>query len=743
MAPIFTGNKLGFGRVDAASGSSIPFSAASGGIVYYSPSTGKTYHVFLVGKHTLTTTSSISNVELLVIGGGGGAGSQHGGGGGAGGALHHTSLSLNASTNYSVTVGRGGAGAIHGRGPANGTATYGENGENSYFGPPVAPQGYTAYGGGGGFPLGRSGSSGETPLYYDRAPSSSAPYQGAGLPGGCGGGSGDEPGQPGGTSTQTPMNGATGYGNPGGKATGASTYDAAGGGGLGTAGDGTAGAGPSNGRGGDGRAFPSFAAPYFSSFMPSPWVSAVGPTGLFGGGGGKGSESGPNVGGAGGPGGGGAGADGGNPGTVGNPGVQHTGGGGGGSSGFYADGGYGGPGIIILAYTTPAPSASAGLMNVSSSGTSSIATYGNYTFYTYTSTGTFTVNTAAPDVIHPDGRPGNYISIVAVGGGGSGGHHHGAGGGGGGAVHATGPSGDGVIDLRPAAGAGAITVKVGAGGPGGGPWGNATTPGTPGQATRFGSSSNPYYVIAHGGGGGGSHSQPNFSANSSNRPFAFMSAWLVDDTAPPTFYTTANALWNPNVPGGGGSSFAGAGPRAGGCGGGAPFNQNQNPGAWPLSHGAERTDSNNYSGETGGVGTQMLAPGVSGSYGYGSPGRRVDAWGNPGSSTGGGGTNYAGRRENFTDISGRRGLDARQVPQAFYGPTHPHYNDQQRYGAGGGGQSDGGATDPGGTANPGSGGAGGGSSATGYGNGGGGARYFPGSAGNGSDGIIIIKVRSS
>ena len=709
--------------------------SATGGIVHYDPGTGKMYHVFLVGKHKLTVDADISNAELLVVGGGGGGGAHHGGGGGAGGALHHTSLNLPVAE-YIVDIGKGGAGALHGYGPANGTATYGENGQNSYFGPPSPPQGYTAYGGGGAFPLGRNGATGSQPLYYDYAPSTCNPYQGGGLPGGCGGGTGDEPGRPGGAATQTPMNGATGYGYAGQSSTGAPTYNASGGGGTGET-------SPEEGRGGNGQQFSNFPSALFSPFMPSTWVNQVAPQGHFGGGGGRGSEGNGTLQKSGGAGGGGDGAPGGNPGTVGGSGTEHTGGGGGGSSGYYADGGNGGSGIAILSYSTGAPTDSAGLMTVSHSGASTV-TVGNYTFYTFTSTGTFTVSAAAPDVRHPDGRPGNYVSIVTVGGGGSGGHHHGAGGGGGGAVYATGPGGDGVIDLRPAAGNGAITVKIGAGGVGGGPFGNATSPGVPGQASRFGASSDPYYVVAHGGGGGGSHSQPNFHTNSSSKPFNYMSAWLIDDTAPPSFYTTANALWNPNVPGGGGDSFAGGGPRAGGCGGGSPFNQNQNPGSWPLSHGAERPNGNNWNGETGGVGTQKLAPGISGAYGYGSPGYRANAWGNTNQSSGGGGTNYSGKREDFSGIDEKRGQPARFVPNNFYGPGHPLYNSQHRYGAGGGGQAGPGPTDSGGAANPGSGGDGGGVHATGYGNGGGGERYWPGtSAGDGSNGIMVIKVRSS
>ena len=91
--------------------------SATGGIVHYDPGTGKTYHVFLVGKHKLTVGADISNAELLVVGGGGGGGAHHGGGGGAGGALHHTSLNLPAAE-YIVDIGKGGAGALHGYGPA-------------------------------------------------------------------------------------------------------------------------------------------------------------------------------------------------------------------------------------------------------------------------------------------------------------------------------------------------------------------------------------------------------------------------------------------------------------------------------------------------------------------------------------------------------------------------------------------------------------------------------------------------
>ena len=713
--------------------------SATGGIYHYDPGTGKAYHVFLVGKHKLTVDADISNGKLLIVGGGGGGGAHHGGGGGAGGALYHSSLSLSAG-DYNVDIGKGGAGAIHGHGPSNGTATYGENGHDSYLGPPSTPQGYTAYGGGGAFPLGRSGTSSISPLYYDNAPSTCNQYQGGGLPGGCGGSTGDEPGRPGGAATQTPMNGATGYGYAGQSASGPPTYNAGGGGGTGETSS-------TEGKGGNGRAFSDFPAALFSPFMPAAWTSEVAPQGYFGGGGGRGSEGNAATEQPGGVGGGGDGASGSNPGTVGNPGTEHTGGGGGGSSGFYADGGDGGPGIAILSYDADAPEASAGLMTVSTTANGTF-TNGNYTFYTFTSTGTFTVTQAAPDIRHPDGRPGNYVSIVTVGGGGSGGHHHGAGGGGGGAVYATDPGGNGVIDLRPAAGNGAITVKIGAGGPGG-QGGNATNPGIPGQASRFGASSDPYYVIAHGGGGGGSHETPNFRSSGS-RPYGFMSSWLTDDTAPPSYITTANGWWNPHVPGG--SNDNGAGPRAGGSGGGSPWSMQRNPnvtnGTVPFSNGCDGpSPPPHYYGESGGFGTQKLAPGVSGFYGYGSPGGgRHEYPAHPVNyGFGGGGSDYAGKKEFFSNRpDNKQGSPARNVPNNFYGPGHPYYNSQHRLGAGGGGQHQNGPTAPGGDARPGSGGAGGsGGNASGYGNGGGGNRYWPDTSGSGSSGIMIIKVRSS
>ena len=340
-----SGGGLGF---LAPKGGGGPITATGGTKI---PSGGNIYHVFAhPNSDNFVVASGSGDIEMLVVAGGGGAGTQHGGGGGAGGVLHHPGLAVTPGT-YVVTIGNGGAGALPGPGPSNGTGTYGANGSNSYFGPPSTPNGYTADGGGAGFPLGRNGGAGTQPLVYQNAPPGSNPYQGAGLPGGSGGSTGDEPGKPGGASTQNPMNGATGYGSAGQSSTGPPTYNAGGGGGAGS----TSG---TEGKGGDGRPFTNFPGPVISPGVPSPeqsaFQSAVGPTGLFGGGGGRGSEGGGsgNNQQPGGTGGGGNGAPGGNPGTVGGAGIYGTGGGGGGSSGYQATGGAGGSGIVIIRYST-------------------------------------------------------------------------------------------------------------------------------------------------------------------------------------------------------------------------------------------------------------------------------------------------------------------------------------------------------------------------------------------------------
>ena len=139
---------------------------ASGGIINDYESGGNNYraHIFTSsGTFTVTDLGLLeTTVEYLVVAGGGGAGSNgQGGGGGAGGLRTNlpgvvdgggnpltisTPFPVSAGpTSYNITVGAGGAGA--------GDTGTGSSGQNSYFGPPSAPNGITASGGGYGLSL--------------------------------------------------------------------------------------------------------------------------------------------------------------------------------------------------------------------------------------------------------------------------------------------------------------------------------------------------------------------------------------------------------------------------------------------------------------------------------------------------------------------------------------------------------------------------------------------------------------
>lgn len=248
-------------------------------------------------------------VEYLVVAGGGGGGPGYqGGGGGAGGLLTNvggTSLSLNTSVSYTVTVGAGGAG---GASMTSNGANKGSNGGDSRFA--SLPD---AIGGGGGA------------SYWNGS-------NAFGLDGGSGGGAAytnnsSPPNWPllalnGGTAT-------TGQGNAGGGVVAGSYvygYTAAGGGGAGSAGiNGT----PDNGNGGDGL------------------LNNITGTSLFyaaGGGGG-----GYNLAGSGGSSIGGNGSTG-NPSTSTTSGTVNTGSGGGGTGNTGVAGGNGGSGVVILKY---------------------------------------------------------------------------------------------------------------------------------------------------------------------------------------------------------------------------------------------------------------------------------------------------------------------------------------------------------------------------------------------------------
>ncbi len=253
------------------------------------------------------------DVDYLVVAGGGGGGGAFGGGGGAGGyrnsynsetsgggASSETALSLNTSTNYTVTVGSGGTG---GTGSASSRGT---EGTNSVFSSVTSTGGGT---GGGYFPS--SGSSSFTP----------------GTSGGSGGGAGN----PEGTTTWSGGAGTANQGYAGGNAQGQTPYVGGGGGGAGAAG---ANGVSSGGNGGNGLA----------SSITGNSVTRAG-----GGGGGAYTYSDGSLPGSGGSGGGGNGngAQNGN----GVAGSLNTGSGGGGSG--YPElgvGGSGGSGVVIIRY---------------------------------------------------------------------------------------------------------------------------------------------------------------------------------------------------------------------------------------------------------------------------------------------------------------------------------------------------------------------------------------------------------
>ena len=360
---------------------------------------------------------------------------------------------------------------------------------------------------------------------------------------------------------------------------------------------------------------------------------------------------------------------------------------------------------------------------------------GKYTWYEFTASGSFTVTALAPEIAHSDdSTPGNEVAILMVGGGGAGACHHGAGGGGGGLIEACDPNGYGVIDLSPLTVPEAITVKIGAGGAGGGGGINGTSPGIPGQATRFGSAPNPYYLVAYGGGGGGSHNAPSYYSNGQTYS---LPTYANDDTG-----NLPHTFWHPTVPGGT-ANGNGAGPRTGGCGGGEPW-PGPNPndggplpatfgcdGAFPPPHPA------GGEGQAGGPGSasQPGASGNSGTYGTGNAGGAAS----PDHAGGGGGTGEVGN----TDGQGHGG-DAKATPSNFWSPGHPFAPSPRQWGAGGGGQNNPqGFTGGGGAANPGGGGNAGGGTASGYGNGGGGNRTFGTSGGSGTNGVMYIKVRTT
>jgi len=258
-------------------------------------------------------------VEYLVVAGGGSGGWDQGGGGGGGGLLQGIDPVPNGQT-LLVTVGGGGAGVTSGRG---------NNGNSSVFG------GISTTGGGG---------AGQ----YSSPPGTAN----LGKDGGSGGGGGGSEGalQPGGQGT-------SGQGNAGGRG---NNNAGAGGGGAGGGGAGTVGldAGGSGGTGGNGGAG---------------IASAISGTVTTYAGGGGGNKAGSTAG-IGGVGGGGAASNSTTvAGTAGSPNTGGGGGGVWNNGGAYPSGA-GGDGIVIVSYPDvyAAPTATTGSPTVSTSGSGSI-----------------------------------------------------------------------------------------------------------------------------------------------------------------------------------------------------------------------------------------------------------------------------------------------------------------------------------------------------------------------------------
>ena len=296
MAPLLA--RLGLGR----SGFGFSKKSGGGGPAGITATGGTTVTSGLYKYHVFTTpgsfaVSSPGTIDYVVVGGGGmGANNDGGNGGGGGGAgqVTYASNSPVTVTSYPISVGPGAPAANYPSGTAQAT--------------PSSAFGTTAIGG----------------------------YPGPGTVGTPGGASGN--GYSGG-------NGSGSGGCGGGRAGG-------GGGGAGSVGSNATPASPWNaGAGGSGLAVPQFPGPVFSPIMPAPWISAVGPTGLFGGGGGGADERNPGPAALGGPGGGGRGGDYDESGT---PGVTNTGSGGGGYGGagcvISRAGGDGGSGVVIIRY---------------------------------------------------------------------------------------------------------------------------------------------------------------------------------------------------------------------------------------------------------------------------------------------------------------------------------------------------------------------------------------------------------
>ena len=301
-----------------------------------------TFSVF-TSPGTYNNPSSTTAGDILIVAGGGGGADGQGAGGGAGGIVFGENVTLTQGASFPITVGSGGTGG-DGTDP-NGYNSSGTKGGNSTFTFPT-PLVVTAIGGGGGL---QNNYGYPTPL--------DSTAQGGSSGGGGGGGIGSgSAGVAIPKLTQPVPSDFTAFGNNGGAQ--GNTNSGGGGGGGGAGGAGEAGGGNGLGDAGAGQPFTDFPGPVLSPLptIPSPLATAIGPTGVFGGGGGGSLGTAfstiathPSV--------GGGGQGGARPGISSHPGqkdgfdgVDGTGGGGGGAGGPSppASGGDGGNGIVII-----------------------------------------------------------------------------------------------------------------------------------------------------------------------------------------------------------------------------------------------------------------------------------------------------------------------------------------------------------------------------------------------------------
>ena len=405
--PVFTGITRGLGGFGFGSGGGGGGAAgvvATGGIKYWKSSEngGTMYHIFQDSGDFEVTNSG--DVEVLIVGGGGSGSDGQGGGGGGGGVVHGSSVPVSDGSTIPIVVGAGGGP----NGPGGNYNRPGYKGQSSSF------DGVTAIGGGGGT---------QSNYVWGGLPIPDQNQVAGANTGGGGGGTLAGSGTDYPTAAILPQPVPSSYVAYGGNygAPGASTSNGSGGGGGGA---GANSPGPSNPRGanvrspgGAGKAIPSFNSANIP-IMPSSWITAVGPTGLYGGGGG-GGEDGPSGHGFGGPGGGG---DGQSPSGYPSPGaVVYTGGGGGdrGAPSLPHQPTAGAKGVVMVKYKSAVTS------DVSKTFGGELYNIGNYNYHVFTAGADELVITSAITcdilMVAGGGAGGSDRNAGAAGGGGGGG----------------------------------------------------------------------------------------------------------------------------------------------------------------------------------------------------------------------------------------------------------------------------------------------------------------------------------